>query len=89
MVMSPSSFKPGDENYLGPILFNPGTPRLDARPQRPHFLAAQGGLVVRAMGSFFNSRHTSVQSLVLSTIWSDSTLEVSLGLFLYYFILPP
>ncbi|KIP05918.1 hypothetical protein PHLGIDRAFT_480981 [Phlebiopsis gigantea 11061_1 CR5-6] len=24
LLMSPSSFKPGDENYLGPILFNPG-----------------------------------------------------------------
>ncbi|KIP04825.1 hypothetical protein PHLGIDRAFT_179591 [Phlebiopsis gigantea 11061_1 CR5-6] len=26
LVMSPSEFKPGDENYLGPILFNPGGP---------------------------------------------------------------
>ncbi|KIP07260.1 hypothetical protein PHLGIDRAFT_428077 [Phlebiopsis gigantea 11061_1 CR5-6] len=25
LLMSPSSFKPGDENYLGPILFNPGS----------------------------------------------------------------
>ena len=26
IIMSPSNFSAGDENYLGPVLFNPGGP---------------------------------------------------------------
>lgn len=75
LIMSPSNYSAGDENYLGPILFNPGMLSIYQRVFLAH--RTKGDLAVRVSTTSSPMASYFVKCLDLSLISLVSTRGVS------------